>query len=112
MGGGFGCRRGRTRACAGLATCSLAGTLPARNQSGSAHRPYAPSRPLCFAWRESTELDYQRVHGELQVLDAKVVAAFTVWRILKNAGIDPVLEHSSTMRAGSCARQDEALLAV
>ncbi|WP_269757140.1 hypothetical protein [Actinomadura violacea] len=33
-------------------------------------------------------MGYRRVHGELLVLGDEV-AAFTVWEILKDAGVDP-----------------------
>ena len=38
---------------------------------------------------------YRRLHGELLVLGVKV-AAFTVWEILKDAGIPPSPERAST----------------
>ncbi|HEV3170418.1 MAG TPA: integrase, partial [Actinocrinis sp.] len=45
--------------------------------------------------RENPSWGYRRVHGELLVLGVKV-AASTVWEILKDAGIDPAPERSST----------------
>jgi putative transposase len=50
------------------------------------------------------------VHGELLVLGVKV-AASTVWEILREAGIDPAPERSSTTWAGFLRSQAEALLA-
>jgi putative transposase len=50
------------------------------------------------------------VHGELLVLGIQV-AASTVWEILKDAGIDPAPERSSTTWVGFLRSQAEALLA-
>jgi hypothetical protein len=49
--------------------------------------------------RENPSWGYRRVHGELLVLGVKV-AAPTIWEILKDAGIDPAPERSSTTWAG------------
>ena len=38
--------------------------------------------------RDNPAWGYRRIHGELTGLDYKV-APSTVWRILKDAGIDP-----------------------
>jgi putative transposase len=53
---------------------------------------------------------YGRVRGELLVLGVKV-AAWTVWEILKDAGIDPAPERASTRWAGFLRSQADALLA-
>jgi transposase len=45
--------------------------------------------------QENPHWGYRRVHGELLVLGVKV-AASTVWEILKDAGIDPAPERTST----------------
>ncbi|MFI9276226.1 integrase core domain-containing protein [Kitasatospora sp. NPDC052896] len=53
---------------------------------------------------------YRRLHGELLVLGVKV-AASTVWEILKEAGIPPVPERTSTTWADFLHSQADALLA-
>ncbi|MFL6054233.1 MAG: hypothetical protein ACJ72W_15130, partial [Actinoallomurus sp.] len=45
--------------------------------------------------RENSSWGYRRVHGELLTLGVKV-AASTVWEILREAGIDPSPERSTT----------------
>jgi len=50
------------------------------------------------------------VHGELLVLGVKV-AASTVWEILKDVGLDPAPERSSTTWADFLRSQADALLA-
>ena len=60
--------------------------------------------------RENPGWGYRRVHGELLVLGVKV-AASTVWEILRDAGIDPAPERSSTTWADFLRSQAEALLA-
>ena len=52
----------------------------------------------------------QGIHGELLVLGIKT-AASTVWKILKEAGIDPAPERSSTTWADFLRSQADALLA-
>jgi putative transposase len=82
-------------------------------------RPKRPGRPrtvrsirllVLRLARENPGWGYRRVHGELLVLGAKV-APSTVWEILKEAGIDPAPERSSTTWAGFLRSQAEALLA-
>jgi putative transposase len=54
---------------------------------------------------------YRRVHGELLLLGIRV-AASTVWqKILKDAGIDPAPERSSSTWASLLRSQAEAILA-
>lgn len=60
--------------------------------------------------RENPRWGYRRVHGELLVLGAEV-AASTVWKILKDAGIDPAPERARSTWAGFLRSQAEALLA-
>ena len=60
--------------------------------------------------RENPTWGYRRVHGELLVLGVKV-APSTVWEILKDAGIDPAPERSSTTWAHFLRSQAEALVA-
>jgi putative transposase len=60
--------------------------------------------------RQNPAWGYRRVHGELLVLGVKV-APSTVWEILKDAGIDPAPERSSTTWADFLRSQAEALLA-
>jgi len=60
--------------------------------------------------RENPSWGYRRLHGELLVLGVKV-AASTVWKILKDAGIDPAPDRSSSTWAGFLRSQADALLA-
>ncbi|MDT0549409.1 integrase core domain-containing protein [Streptomyces lonegramiae] len=60
--------------------------------------------------RENPSWGYRRLHGELLVLGVKV-AASTVWEILREAGIDPAPERSSSTWADFLRSQAEALLA-
>ncbi|RPE37317.1 integrase-like protein [Streptomyces sp. Ag109_O5-1] len=60
--------------------------------------------------RENPTWGHRRVHGELLVLGIKV-AASTVWEILKEAGIDPAPERSSSTWADFLRSQADALLA-
>jgi hypothetical protein len=53
---------------------------------------------------------YRRIHGELLVLGVKV-AASTVWEILRDAGIDPAPQRTSTTWASFLRSQAGALLA-
>ncbi len=82
-------------------------------------RPTSPGRPrtvrsirqlvLRLAW-ENPSWGYRRIHGELLVLGIKV-AASTVWEILRQAGIDPAPERTSTTWADFLRSQADALLA-
>jgi putative transposase len=60
--------------------------------------------------RENPGWGYRRIHGELLVLGVKV-AASTVWEMLKDAGVDPAPERSSSTWAGFLRSQADALLA-
>jgi transposase InsO family protein len=60
--------------------------------------------------RENSNWGYRRLHGELLLLGVKV-AASTVWEILKEAGIDPAPERSSSTWADFLRAQADALLA-
>jgi transposase len=60
--------------------------------------------------RENSSWGYRRVHGELLTLGVKV-AASTVWEILREAGIDPSPERSTTTWAAFLRSQATALLA-
>ena len=82
-------------------------------------RPRRPGRPrtvrsirvlVLRLVRENPGWGYRRVHGELLVLGVKV-AASTVWEILRDAGIGPAPERSSTTWAGFLRSQAEGLLA-
>jgi putative transposase len=82
-------------------------------------RPWHPGRPptvrsvrvlVLRLVRENPGWGYRRVHGELLVLGVKV-AASTVWEILREAGIDPAPERSSTNWADFLRSQAEVLLA-
>jgi len=68
-----------------------------RHRHATASRPKRPGRPptvrsikrlVLRLAEENTSWGYRRVHGELAALGIKV-APSTVWKILKDAGIDP-----------------------
>ena len=94
-----------------------------RNLIASRHavrsRPKRPGRPCTVRSirllvlrlvRENPGWGYRRLHGELLVLGVKV-APSTVWEILKEAGVDPAPDRSSTTWADFLRSQAEALLA-
>ncbi|MER5916249.1 integrase core domain-containing protein [Streptomyces sp. NPDC001982] len=90
-----------------------------RRRHAQASRPKRPGRPrtvrsvralVLRLARENPSWGYRRVHGELLVLGVKV-AASTVWEILKEAGVDPAPERSSSTWADFLRSQAEALLA-
>jgi putative transposase len=60
--------------------------------------------------RENPSWGYRRRHGELLVLGIKV-AASTVWKMLKEAGINPAPERACSTWADFLRSQAEALLA-
>ncbi|MER7694508.1 integrase [Streptomyces sp. NPDC097610] len=60
--------------------------------------------------REIPMWGYRRLHGELLVLGVKV-AASTVWEILKDAGIPPAPERTSSTWADFLSSQADAFLA-
>jgi putative transposase len=85
----------------------------------AACRPKRPGRPrtvhsvrvlVLRLARENPSWGYRRLHGELLVLGVKV-AASTVWEILKEAGIGPAPERSSSTWADFLRSQANALLA-
>jgi putative transposase len=91
--------------------------LARRHAAGS--RPRRPGRPRTIRSvrllvlrlaRENPSWGYRRIHGELLVLGVKV-AACTVWEILRQAGIDPAPDRSSTTWASFLHSQAGALLA-
>ncbi|WP_327241457.1 integrase core domain-containing protein [Streptomyces sp. NBC_01320] len=89
------------------------------HRHAAASRPKRPGRPrtvqsirvlVLRLARENPNWGYRRIHGELLVLGVKV-AASTVWEILRDAGIDPSPERSSSTWADFLRSQAEALLA-
>jgi transposase len=60
--------------------------------------------------QENTNWGYRRIHGELLVLSVKV-AASTVWEILKDAGVDPAPERTSSTWAAFLRSQAHAIIA-
>ncbi|MGW0633615.1 integrase core domain-containing protein [Streptomyces sp. NPDC001984] len=85
----------------------------------AASRPKRPGRPrtvhsvrvlVVRLARENPCWGYRRIHGELLVLGVKV-APFTVWEILKEAGIDPAPERGSSTWADFLRSQADVLLA-
>src|SRR6266566_1596683 len=83
--------------------------VPAPAPGSAAHRAL-DSRPGVATGPRESRMGYRRVHGELLVLGVKV-AAYAVWEILHEAGIDPAPERSSATWAGFLRSQAEALLA-
>jgi transposase InsO family protein len=82
-------------------------------------RPKRPGRPrtvrsirllVLRLAQENPTWGYRRIHGELLVLGIKI-AASTVWQILKDAGIDPAPDRTSTTWADFLRSQAQALLA-
>jgi transposase InsO family protein len=82
-------------------------------------RPKRPGRPRTIRSirllvlrlaRENPSWGYRRIHGELLVLGI-TVAASTVWQILKDAGIDPTAQRTTTTWSAFLRSQAEALLA-
>jgi len=61
--------------------------------------------------RENESWGYRRIHGELLTLGIKV-AASTVWQMLKDAGIDPAPQRTSTSWATFLRSQAEAIIAM
>ncbi|MGW3571617.1 integrase core domain-containing protein [Streptomyces sp. NPDC000941] len=91
----------------------------ARRQHAASSRPKRPGRPrtvrsirilVLRLARENPNWGYRRPHGELLVLGVKV-AASTVWKILKDAGVDPAPGRSSSTWASFLRSQAGALLA-
>lgn len=59
---------------------------------------------------ENSTWGYRRIHGELLVLGVKV-AASTVWEILKEAGVEPTPERTSSTWATFLRSQGHAIIA-
>jgi transposase len=82
-------------------------------------RPHAVGRPrtvrsirrlVLRLARENSTWGYRRIHGELLVLGVKV-AASTVWEILKDAGVDPAPERTSSTWASFLRSQAHTIIA-
>ncbi|MDW6063975.1 integrase core domain-containing protein [Streptomyces sp. FXJ1.4098] len=93
-------------------------SLVARRHA-AACRPKRPGRPrtvrsirvlVLRLAKENPSWGYRRLHGELLVLGVKVGAS-TVWEILKEAGIAPAPERTSSTWATFLRAQADALLA-
>ncbi|MET7765572.1 helix-turn-helix domain-containing protein [Streptomyces sp. NPDC005393] len=91
----------------------------ARRRHAAISRPKRPGRPrtvrsirilVLRLARENPNWGYRRLHGELLVLGVKV-AASTVWKILKESGVDPAPDRSSSTWADFLRSQADALLA-
>jgi putative transposase len=85
----------------------------------SVSRPKRPGRPRTLRSvrvlalrlaKENPSWGYRRLHGELLVLGVKV-AASTVWEILREAGVDPAPQRSSSTWSDFLRSQADALLA-
>ncbi len=59
---------------------------------------------------ENTDWGYRRIHGELGRLGQKLVAS-TVWKVLRNAGIDPTRDRTGPSWSEFIRPQSKALLA-
>ncbi|MEV5892084.1 helix-turn-helix domain-containing protein [Nonomuraea fuscirosea] len=90
-----------------------------RRRHGRTCRPKRPGRPptvrsiralILRLVRENPSWGYRRIHGELTTLGIKV-APSTVWKILKQAGLDPAPERATTTWADFLRSQADALLA-
>lgn len=90
-----------------------------RKRHAARSRPRRPGRPPTVRSiralalrlvRENPGWGHRRVPGELLALGMKA-AASTVWQILKDAGIDPAPDRTSTTWAGFLRSQADALLA-
>ena len=82
-------------------------------------RPHRAGRPRTIRsihWlvlrlaSENTTWGHRRIHGELLILGVKV-AASTVWEILKDAGIDPAPQRTSSTWATFLRSQAHAVIA-
>ncbi|WP_246291953.1 hypothetical protein [Lentzea indica] len=60
---------------------------------------------------ENSSWGYRRIHGELALLGV-VIAASTVWEILKTAGVDPAPRRTTVAWADFLRSQAEAILAM
>ena len=109
-----------TPAPAGLATNAAALACPARRPpldlsattTGPASRSRNRVRALVLRMaRENPRWGYRRIHGELVGL-GHPIAASTVWKILKGAGIDPAPRRSGPTWRQFLAAQAHAILAV
>ncbi len=60
--------------------------------------------------RENPTWGYRRIHGELLVLGVKV-AASTIWEILKDAGVEPAPERTSSTWTAFLRSQAHAIIA-
>ncbi|WP_445519763.1 integrase core domain-containing protein [Streptomyces sp. NEAU-174] len=90
-----------------------------KRRHAASSRPKRPGRPrtvrsirilVLRLARENPQWGYRRLHGQLLVLGVKV-AASTVWKILKDAGVDPAPDRSSSTWADFLRSQADALLA-
>jgi transposase InsO family protein len=88
-------------------------------QHAAASRPKRPGRPrtvhsiralVLRLARENPHWGYRRIHGELLVLGIQI-AASTVWEMLKDAGINPAPQRSSSTWADFLHSQADTLLA-
>jgi transposase len=89
--------------------------LVARRWTYPSRRPGRPATPgevrelVLRLARENASWGYRRIQGELVGLGIKV-AASTVWRILKDAGIEPAPKRSKTTWAEFLRQQAESIL--
>ena len=97
--------------CAGTPSSSPAAG-PTRTDDQADHPPQPPIRALVLRMaRENPRWGYRRIQGELVGLGHSV-AASTVWKILKNAGLDPAPRRSGPTWRQFLSAQAHAILAV
>jgi putative transposase len=93
-----------------LASSPTAGPIRDDDQVARPHR--RPIRALVLRMaRENPTWGYRRIHGELVGLGHRL-AASTVWKILKTAGIDPAPQRSGPTWKQFLTAQAQAILAV
>ncbi|MBK6501536.1 MAG: transposase [Candidatus Microthrix sp.] len=88
------------------------GTGPNRPQQGRGRPPVDPDlrRLIIRLANENPDWGYRRIHGELPRLGHKL-AASTVWKILRTAGIDPTRDRTGPSWSEFIRSQSKAILA-
>jgi len=84
--------------------------VPDPTGSGVPERVRSIRRLVLRLASENSTWGYRRIHGELLVLGVKV-AASTIWEILKDAGVEPAPERTSSTWAVFLRSQAHAIIA-